>query len=98
MEFDWNRDGDWDDDSVNPQMVPGRLQNVVEMAVEGLYNFIVDILGSKRGPRYVPFLGTLFVYILAMNLFGATRRVEAVFAAGAGSAAGRSPRPGRRSR
>ena len=54
----------------NPQMIPGPLQNVVEMAVEGLYNFIVDILGPKYGPRYVPFLGTLFIYILAMNLFG----------------------------
>jgi F-type H+-transporting ATPase subunit a len=54
----------------NPQMIPGNLQNLVEMAVEGLYNFIVDILGPKYGPRYVPFLGTLFIYILAMNLFG----------------------------
>jgi F-type H+-transporting ATPase subunit a len=40
------------------------------MVVEGLYNFIIDILGPKYGPRYVPFLGTLFIYILAMNLFG----------------------------
>ena len=54
----------------NPQMIPGPLQNVIEMAVEGLYNFIVDILGPRYGPRYVPFLGTLFIYILAMNLFG----------------------------
>jgi F-type H+-transporting ATPase subunit a len=54
----------------NPQMIPGPLQNVVEMLVEGLSNFIVDILGPKYGPKYVPFLGTLFIYILAMNLFG----------------------------
>src|SRR5262245_43733784 len=54
----------------NPQMIPGKLQNLVEMAVEGLYNFIVDILGPRYGPRYVPFLGTLFIYILCMNLFG----------------------------
>jgi F-type H+-transporting ATPase subunit a len=54
----------------NPQMIPGPLQNGVEMVVEGLHNFIVDILGPRYGPRYVPFLGTLFVYILAMNLFG----------------------------
>jgi F-type H+-transporting ATPase subunit a len=40
------------------------------MVVEALYDFIVDILGPRYGPRYVPFLGTLFVYILAMNLFG----------------------------
>ena len=31
---------------------------------------MVGILGPRHGPRYVPFLGTLFIYILAMNLFG----------------------------
>jgi F-type H+-transporting ATPase subunit a len=54
----------------NPRMVPGRFQNVVEMVVEGLSNFIVGILGPE-GRRHVPFLGTLFIYILAMNLAGA---------------------------
>jgi F-type H+-transporting ATPase subunit a len=54
----------------NPKLIPGPLQNGAEMVVEGLYNFIVDILGPRFGPRYVPFLGTLFVYILVMNLFG----------------------------
>ncbi len=54
----------------NPQMVPGRLQNVVEMVVEGLSNFIIGVLGPD-GRRYVPFLGSLFIYILAMNLAGA---------------------------
>jgi F-type H+-transporting ATPase subunit a len=53
----------------NPQMVPGRLQNVVEMVVEGLSNFIVGILGPQ-GRQFVPFLGSLFLYILAMNLAG----------------------------
>jgi F-type H+-transporting ATPase subunit a len=56
--------------ALNPRMIPGTFQNVVEMVVEGLYNFVVGILGPTHGPRYVPFLGTLFVYILAMNLFG----------------------------
>ena len=52
------------------QMIPGPLQNGVEYVVELLYDFVVGILGPKYGPRYVPYLGTLFVYILAMNLFG----------------------------
>jgi F-type H+-transporting ATPase subunit a len=56
--------------SRNPQMVPHGLQNGVELVVEALSNFIIDILGPRNGPRFVPFLGTLFVYILAMNLFG----------------------------
>ena len=54
----------------NRRLVPGPLQNVVEYAVEMLYDFVVGILGPKYGPRYVPYLGTLFIYILAMNLFG----------------------------
>jgi F-type H+-transporting ATPase subunit a len=53
-----------------PRMIPHPLQNGVELIVEKLYDFIVGILGPRYGPRYVPFLGTLFVYILAMNLIG----------------------------
>lgn len=53
-----------------PAMIPGRLQNVVEAAVETVYTQVVDILGPKYGPRYVPFLGSLFIYVFAMNLFG----------------------------
>ena len=56
--------------SRNPKMIPGPLQNVAELAVEQLYDFVVGILGPKHGRRFFPFLATLFVYILAMNLFG----------------------------
>ncbi len=55
--------------SRNPKMIPGPLQNVVEMVVEGLSNFIIGILGPG-GREFVPFLGTLFLYILAMNICG----------------------------
>jgi F-type H+-transporting ATPase subunit a len=54
----------------NAQLVPGGLQNLVEALVEGLNDFITGILGERHAPRYVPFLGTLFIYIWAMNLFG----------------------------
>jgi len=53
----------------NPQMIPGRFQSVVEMLFEGLTNFLTGILGPQ-GKAYVPFLGTLFIYILCMNLAG----------------------------
>lgn len=56
--------------SRNARIHPGPLQNAVEMLVETLHDFLVGILGPKHGPRFVPFLGTLFIYILAMNLFG----------------------------
>ena len=51
------------------QIIPGPFQNVIEMLVEGMYNFLYSILG-KDAKRYTPFLGTLFFYILAMNFMG----------------------------
>jgi F-type H+-transporting ATPase subunit a len=54
----------------NPQMIPGPLQNALEAMVEGLYDFISGIIGEKHAPRFVPFLGTLGLYIWFMNLFG----------------------------
>lgn len=51
------------------EMIPGPFQNGVEMVVESLYNFFYSILG-KDARRYTPFLGTLFLYILAMNWIG----------------------------
>ena len=51
------------------QMIPGPLQNVLEMMVEGMYNFIHSIIGEDA-KLYTPFLGTLFFYILALNWLG----------------------------
>lgn len=51
------------------RLVPGGVQNFVEMVVEGLDNFVCGVLG-KHGRQFTPFLGTLFVYILLMNLLG----------------------------
>jgi F-type H+-transporting ATPase subunit a len=55
--------------SRNPQLVPSGLQNVTEMVVEELEQFIVGVIGPQ-GRKFVPFLGTLFLYILFMNLAG----------------------------
>jgi F-type H+-transporting ATPase subunit a len=51
------------------EMIPGRLQNVVEFAVESLYEFVKGILGNEAR-RYIPFIGTLFFYIWGMNWMG----------------------------
>jgi F-type H+-transporting ATPase subunit a len=48
---------------------PGPFQNFIEMLVEGMYNFLYGILGHET-KKYVPFLGTLFFYILMNNLWG----------------------------
>ena len=50
-------------------LVPGRLQAGAELVAGGLDDFIRDILGPK-GRRFTPFIGTLFIYILLMNLLG----------------------------
>lgn len=49
--------------------IPGPLQNLLELVAEGLERFITDVLGD-RGRKFVPFIGTLFLYILCQNLFG----------------------------
>jgi F-type H+-transporting ATPase subunit a len=51
------------------EMIPGEFQNAVEYVVEAFYNFIHGILG-ENARAYVPFLGTLFLYIWFMNLSG----------------------------
>lgn len=50
-------------------MIPSGLQNALEWIVEMLQKLISAILGHK-GEKYVPFLGTLFIYVLSMNWFG----------------------------
>jgi F-type H+-transporting ATPase subunit a len=50
-------------------VVPHGIQNFCEAVVEGLDHFVCGILG-KRGTRHVPFLGTVFLYILLMNWSG----------------------------
>ena len=45
---------------------PSGLQNAVEMAVQGLSDFVVGI-GGPTARKYVPLLGTFFLFILFSN-------------------------------
>ncbi len=49
--------------------IPRGVQNFMEWAVEGLENFCVDTIGPD-GRQYTPFVGTCFLYIVVMNLWG----------------------------
>ena len=51
------------------KLIPRGLQNAVEVFVGGVDDFVCGILGPQ-GRRYTPFIGTLFIYIIFMNLFG----------------------------
>ena len=53
--------------SKRASLVPGKLQMAVELFVGGIDAFVCGILGPK-GRALTPFIGTLFVYILTMNI------------------------------
>ncbi len=55
--------------SRNAQRVPTRGQNALEAIVEYLDRLVTGIMGPQ-GRAYTPFIGTLFIYILSMNLIG----------------------------
>ena len=50
-------------------LIPEGLENFCELVVEGITAFVTGILGED-GRKHVPFLGTLFLYILLMNWSG----------------------------
>ncbi|MDD5595859.1 MAG: F0F1 ATP synthase subunit A [Candidatus Omnitrophica bacterium] len=50
-------------------LAPNRMQNILEILAGGIDDFIRGIIGAS-GRKYTPFIGTLFIYILFMNLFG----------------------------
>ncbi|MFH1190414.1 MAG: F0F1 ATP synthase subunit A [Candidatus Omnitrophota bacterium] len=47
--------------------IPGRAQGALEMVVGGFDSFVCGVLGP-RGRRLTPFIGTLFIYIVSLNL------------------------------
>lgn len=53
----------------NLKMVPDKPQIVVETIVGFLNNFFLDILG-EHGKRYVPYLGTVALYLACSNIIG----------------------------
>ncbi len=46
---------------------PDKLQNAVEMVLGGLDKFYTDMLGAA-GKKYIPYVGSLFLFILSNNL------------------------------
>ncbi|NUO07091.1 MAG: F0F1 ATP synthase subunit A [Candidatus Brocadia sp.] len=49
--------------------MPGGLQSFLEIIVEGLEGFTRSQMG-RVAERFVPFIGTFFIYIFAMNMMG----------------------------
>jgi F-type H+-transporting ATPase subunit a len=53
----------------NVQLVPKKMQNVFEVILSGLEEFMVSLTGEK-GRWIFPLTGTLFLFILLSNLMG----------------------------
>jgi F-type H+-transporting ATPase subunit a len=51
------------------KLLPTRGQNFLEMVIETMENFMVDITGPE-GRAFFPFIATIFLYILVSNLLG----------------------------
>ena len=51
-------------------IVPGKLQNLGEMAVDAVYVNVIDEVMGAKGRRFAPLLVTLFWMILAFNITG----------------------------
>lgn len=48
----------------------GRGQSLLEMAVDGLWAFFAPIIGEENARAFLPFLGSLFIFILLSNYSG----------------------------
>lgn len=54
----------------NMQRLPSGMQNFMETIVEMLFNFFGGIIGEKKARQFLPFLGTMFIFILLSNYSG----------------------------
>jgi F-type H+-transporting ATPase subunit a len=55
---------------------PGRLQHVFELIYEFITNTIAEV-GVHHGERFIYYVGTIFIFILSMNLIGLIPGLEA---------------------
>lgn len=46
------------------KIIPGRLQGLVEMALEMLLSFIEGVAGHKNGRRFFPVVATIFIFVM----------------------------------
>lgn len=51
-------------------LVPGKLQSVLEIAMEFIRGMVDEFIGEEEGKKYFSFIATLFLFILACNMIG----------------------------
>ena len=50
--------------------IPGKLQSILEISLEFIRSMVYEFIGEEEGKRYVPFITSLFLFLLACNLIG----------------------------
>ena len=50
-------------------LIPGKAQNVFEVIISGIENFMIDVIGEE-GRWLFPLVATIFIYIFSCNLIG----------------------------
>jgi F-type H+-transporting ATPase subunit a len=58
-------------------LIPGKLQNLVEMAIEALYD-ITESVAAERAPKIFPYLMSFFLFILLANWSGLIPGISAI--------------------
>lgn len=54
-----------------PTLIPKKIQSVAEMIVGGIYDYMSDVLESRKlALKYFPVVTTIFVFVLALNWVG----------------------------
>ena len=46
------------------KVIPGRLQSLLETALEVLLNFVESVAGHKNGRRFFPVIATIFIFVI----------------------------------
>ncbi|MBN1136978.1 MAG: F0F1 ATP synthase subunit A [Anaerolineae bacterium] len=54
------------------KQVPGRLQGLLEMLIEGFYNLVEGVAGRKWARQFFPIVMTIFLFLVTSNLLGLT--------------------------
>ena len=54
----------------NMKTNPKGLQNFMEMVVEKLEGFLTGVIGAKEARKFIPLLGTFFLFIIVSNYSG----------------------------
>jgi F-type H+-transporting ATPase subunit a len=52
------------------QLIPGKLQSVLEIAMEFIQGMVDEFIGKEEGKKYFSFVASLFLFILTCNLIG----------------------------